>query len=158
MIQSHRWVRNGALFAGIWLVALISTSMSAQAGDSHGTCSNATMHGTYVYSYTGYIGTGGTLTRFAVAGLAVFNGDGTSHGVWTTTIEGYPIARLGTFRGRYRVNSDCSATETDTDQNGNVFHYDDFTSPGGEEISFVETDRSVVSSGTETRTQKDSRR
>jgi hypothetical protein len=139
-------------------MALILTSMSAQADDLHGTCSNATMHGTYVYAYTGYTGTGSTLTRFAVAGLAVFNGNGTSHGVWTTATEGQPVARLGTFHGRYSVNSDCSATETDTDQNGNVFHYDDFTSPSGEEISFVETDQNVVSSGTEARTQKDSRR
>jgi hypothetical protein len=156
MIESHTWARNGALFGGIGLMALILTSICAQAGDSHATCGNATMHGTYVYAYTGYIGTGGPRTRFAVAGLAVFNGDGTSHGVWTTTTEGQPLARLVTFRGKYRVNSDCSATETDIDQNGDVFHYDDFTGPGGEEISFVPTDPNVVSSGTETRTRTDS--
>ena len=156
MNESHKWARNGALFLGIGLLALILNSQCAQAGDSHGTCSNATLHGTYVYAYTGYTGTGGTLTRFAVAGLAVFNGDGTSHGTWTTTTEGQPVARLGTFLGRYNVNSDCSATETDTDQNGNAFHYDDFTGPNGKEISFVQTDPNVVSSGTETRTQKDS--
>jgi hypothetical protein len=156
MIKSHTWARNGALFGGIGFMALILASMCAQAGDSHGTCSNATMHGTYVYAYTGYSGTGSTLTRFAVAGLAVFNGDGTSHGVWTTAAEGQPVARLMKFHGTYSVNSDCSATETDTDQNGNVFHYDDFTRPGGEEISFVQTDPNVVSSGTEARTQKDS--
>lgn len=158
MIQSHGWARNIALFGGIWLVALILTSVSVQAGDSNPACGNATMHGTYVYGYTGYIVTGGMLTHFAVAGLAVFNGDGTSHGVWTTATEGQPVARLGTFHGIYSVNSDCSATETDTDQNGNVFHYDDFTSPGGDEISFVETDAGVVSSGTETRTRKDTHR
>jgi hypothetical protein len=61
--------------------------------------------------------------------MAVFNGDGTSHGVWTTT-EGQPVARLGTFQGRYSVNPDCSAIEDGTDQNSNVFHYDDFTEPG----------------------------
>lgn len=156
MIKSHRWVRNAAWFAGIGIMALILTSTCVQAANSRGTCRNATMHGTYVYAYTGYTVAGNTLTSFAVAGLAVFNGDGTSHGVWTTTTEGQPTTRLSTFQGTYSVNSDCSATETDTDQNGNVFHYDDFTGPGGQEVSFVETDPDVVSSGTETRTRKDS--
>ncbi len=159
MTESHRWTTNVALSGAVCLVLLFLTSMTAQAGDLHDTCSNATMHGTYVYSYTGYIETGGgALTRFAVAGLAVFNGDGTSHGVWTTTTESQPAARLERFHGRYRVKSNCSATETDTDQNGNVFHYDDFTSPGGDEISFIETDPNVVSSGTERRTPQDSHR
>lgn len=156
MIKSYTWARNGALFVGIGLMALILSSTRAQTGDSQGTCSNATMHGTYVYGYSGYISTRSTLTRFAVAGLAVFNGDGTSQGVWTTATEGQPVARLLTFHGSYSVNSDCSATEIDTDQNGNVSHYDDFTGPSGEEISFVQTDPNVVSSGVEARTQKDS--
>jgi len=112
------------------------------------------MHGTYVYGYTGYTVTGSTLTRFAVAGLVVFNGNGTDHGTWTTATEGQPVERLSTFQGTYNVNADCSATEMDIDQNGNTFHYDDFTEPGGQEISFVETDPNVVSSGTETRTQQ----
>lgn len=36
-----------------------------------------------------------------------------------------------------------------------VFHYDDFTGPGVEEISFVQIDPNVVSSGTEARARKD---
>jgi hypothetical protein len=151
MTKSRRWVRNGALCGAIALAGLILISLSADAGDAHGTCNNATMRGTYVYAYSGYTEAGATLTRFAVAGLAVFNGDGTSHGIWTTTTEGQPATRLATFQGTYSVNSDCSATETDTDRNGNIFHYDDFTSPGGKEISFVQTDANVISSGTETR-------
>lgn len=157
MIKSYRRARNAARVGGIGIIALIMTSTCARAANSRGSCSDATMRGTYVYAYSGYTVAGSTLTSFAVAGLAVFNGDGTSHGVWTTTTEGQPATRLSTFQGAYSVNSDCSATETDTDQNGNVFHYDDFTGPGGEEISFIETDPNVVSSGTETRTRKDSR-
>ncbi len=64
------------------------------------------------------------------------------------------MKRLSTFQGRYSVNADCSATEIDINQNGNIVHYDDFTEPGGQEISFVQTDPNVVSSGTETRTQQ----
>ncbi len=154
MIKLSGWAKS-AWFGGIAIMALIMTAMVAQAADLHRRCSNATMHGTYVYAYSGYIVSGSTLTRFAVAGLAVFNGDGTSHGVWTTTTEGQPTTSLATFQGKYSVNSDCSATETDTDQDGNMYHYDDFTGPGGDEISFVETDANVVSSGVEARTRKD---
>jgi len=135
------------------LVTLVLISNSAQA-DSLGKCTAATMRGTYVYGYAGYTVNGSTITRFAVAGLVVFNGNGTSHGIWTTSTEGGPVERRSTFQGRYSVYADCSATEIDTDQNGNVFHYDDFTSPGGQVISFIQTDPNVVSSGTETRTQQ----
>ena len=136
------------------LVILILLPNSALATAPHRTCTAATMHGTYVYGYTGYTVTGTTLTRFAVAGLVVFDGRGTSHGIWTTATEGEPVKHMSTFQGTYQVNADCTATEIDTDQDGNIFHYDDFTEPGGREISFVQTDPNVVSSGTETRTQQ----
>ncbi|HUA33572.1 MAG TPA: hypothetical protein VMA09_08195 [Candidatus Binataceae bacterium] len=142
------------LLSTLGLVTLILLSSSARATEPQGTCTAATMHGTYVYGYTGYTVSGSTLTRFAVAGLVVFNGNGTAHGTWTTATEGEPVEHQSTFQGRYSVNADCSATEVDTDQNGNIFHFDDFTQPGGQEISFVETDPNVVSSGTETRTQQ----
>ena len=140
------------LFSKIIFVTLVL--LSASAIESQAKCTDATMRGTYVYSYTGYTVAGSTITRFAVAGLVVFNGKGISRGVWTTATEGEQVKRQSKFQGTYSVNADCSATETDTDQDGNVFHYDDFTEPGGREISFVETDPDVVSSGTETRTQK----
>ena len=146
--------RKRALISIFGLIALILFSASAQATEPIGTCNVATMRGTYVYGYTGYTVTGSTITRFAVAGLVVFDGKGTSHGVWTTATEGQPAERQSTFQGKYKVNADCTATEVDTDQNGNVFHYDDFTEPNGQVISFIQTDPDVVSSGTETRTQQ----
>lgn len=146
--------RKFLLLSMVGLLSLILVSTTARANESRGTCTTATMQGTYVYGYTGYTVIGSTLTRFAVAGLVVFNGKGTSRGVWTTATEGAPVERQSTFQGTYHVNADCTATEVDTDQNGNVFHYDDFTQPGGQEISFVQTDPNVISSGTETRTQQ----
>ena len=146
--------RKCTLVSMIGLVTSLLLSNSAVATENHKICTAATMKGTYVYSYTGYTVSGGTVTRFAVAGLVVFNGKGNDHGVWTTATEGEPVKRLSTFQGVYNINADCSATEIDTDQDENIFHYDDFTEPGGREISFVETDPNVVSSGTETRTQQ----
>src|SRR5579875_3139734 len=141
MTRADRRVRHGAWYGAIGVVVLLLASVSAEAGGMRKSCNDETMRGTYIYAYSG----------FAVAGLVVFNGKGTSHGIWTTITEGQAAAHKGTFHGTYKVNADCSATETDTDQNGNIFHYDDFTSPDGREISFVQTDPDVVSSGTETR-------
>src|SRR5689334_6966613 len=102
--KPNRRPRGGALISGTGLLlVLIFCSPCAQAADSRALCSDATLHGNYVYAYTGYTGSGSTLTRFAVAGLAVFNGDGTSHGIWTTTTEGQPAVRQETFKGTYTI-------------------------------------------------------
>jgi hypothetical protein len=130
---------------------LLTFSQTAKSQDSKKTCDNATLNGTYVYSYSGYSVTGKTRTRFAVAGFAVFHGDGTSNVVSTTATEGQPVASLVTYTGAYTVQPDCTATETDADQTGAVTHYDDFTDPSGKTVSYVETDPNVVTSGYETR-------
>jgi len=115
-------------------------------------CSLATVHGIYNFSYAGYaINVVDTVTRFADAGLDRFNGDGTLSGVSTTAIEGQQAERLVKYTGIYKVNRDCTISETDTDETGAVFHYDEFTTPKGDSISFVETDPNVVVSGTEHR-------
>jgi hypothetical protein len=137
----------------LFVTALLTFAQTANSADraDRTTCNNATLHGTYVYSYSGYSGAGNTLTRFAVAGLAIFHGDGTLNGVSTIATEGQPVAQLVTYTGTYTVKPDCTAKETDTDQTGAVSHFDDFTDPSGDKISFVQTDKDVVSSGSETR-------
>lgn len=114
-------------------------------------CSLATVRGTYNYSYAGYSVKGRTITRVAIAGLDHFNGDGTLSGISTAAIEGQKPQRLLKYTGTYKVNRDCTMSETETDETGTVFHYDDFTTPDGSTISFVETDPNEVFSGTERR-------
>jgi hypothetical protein len=120
------------------------TSVQAQPA---ATCSNATLHGTYVFSGAGFIGTASI--PFAVSGLEVFNGNGTSSGFATTVIEGQPISRT-TFTGTYTVNPNCTVTETDTDNLGNVMHFDEFTGSAGKTMTIIETDPNVVFTGVET--------
>ena len=114
-------------------------------------CSLATVRGTYNYAYAGYAVKGHTVTRVAIAGLDHFNGDGTLSGISTAAIEGQKPERLVKYTGIYKVNRDCTMSETETDETGAVFHYDDFTTPDGATISFVETDPNEVFSGTERR-------
>ncbi len=118
---------------------------------AHAACDEATLHGTYVYSYTGFTGSGSSAIRFAVAGSVTFNGDGTEDGISTTSTEGQKPGQPVSFMGTYTVKPDCTATETDTDQNGGVTHFDDFTDLRANTVSFIQVDPNVVSAGTETR-------
>jgi hypothetical protein len=55
------------------------------------------------------------------------------------------------FTGTYTVNANCTLKEVDTDVNGNVFHFDEFLGPNGNNATTIETDPGVVAAGTETR-------
>ena len=114
-------------------------------------CSLATVRGTYNYAYDGYSVNGDTVTRVAIAGLDHFNGDGTLSGISTAAVQGQPPEHLVKYTGTYKVKPDCTMTEIDTDETGAVFHYDQFTTPDGETISFVQTDPNEIFSGTERR-------
>jgi hypothetical protein len=109
--------------------------------DRDGKRASTPLHGTYVFSGTGFIGTASV--PFAVSGLEVFNGNGTSSGFAMTAIEGQPISRT-TFTGTYTVKSDCTVTETDTDNLGNVMHFDEFIGSAGKKMTVIETDPNVV--------------
>jgi uncharacterized Zn-binding protein involved in type VI secretion len=146
--KSNRSVCAALLLGSGFIVLNLGFLTRAQA-ESARSCSNETLQGTYVYSATGYIGTASI--PIAISGSEVFHGNGTiTSGVMTTAIEGQPISRT-TYKGTYTVKPDCTATETDTDNNGNVFHYDEFTGPTGDKFTFIETDPHVVISGYETR-------
>jgi hypothetical protein len=110
------------------------------------------LKGTYVYSYTGYnVDSSGNLIPFAVAGRATFSTNGTLSGESTTATKGQAVASKVPYTGTYTVNADGSVSETDTDANGVVSHYDDFPSCDGNTITYGETDSGVISSGIETR-------
>jgi hypothetical protein len=94
-------------------------------------CSLATVRGIYNYAYVGYSVKGNTATRVAIAGLDHFNGDGTLSGISTAAIEGRKPERLVTYTGVYKIKPDCTMSETETDETGAVFHYDEFTTPDG---------------------------
>ena len=133
-----------ALFFAVACLLFADTGWAAE-------CSLATARGTYNYAYDGYSVNGDTVTRVAIAGLDQFNGDGTLSGISTAAAEGQPPERLVKYTGIYKVNPDCTISETDTDETDAVFHYDGFTTPTGDSITFVETDPNVVVSGTEHR-------
>jgi hypothetical protein len=111
-------------------------------------CSEATLHGRYVFAFDGVEINGKNQVPFAVAGYEVFNGNGHARGVSSFSVNG-KITSMEPFSATYTVKADC--TGTTTVEGIVVTHYDLFTAPDGSMITFVQTDPGVVASGSELR-------
>jgi hypothetical protein len=108
-------------------------------------CSEATLHGMYLFAYDGFEIEGNDQVPFAVAGYQVFNGNGTQHGVSSVNFN-EEVFRNAPFSGAYTVNADCTGTTT-TDGS----HTDLFIAPDGSMFTWVYTDPGTVASGFELR-------
>jgi hypothetical protein len=164
MLNSPLWRRlivfASALFLGVLVLGgfllprtAFTQATPPQAGAAKGAatqCSAATLKGTYVYAFDGYHISGKDRVPGAGAGLDIFDGNGHGQGVFSLSIDG-KISRSVSYTVKITVHSDCTATETDTDQTGAVSHYDDFLVPDGSHFTWVETDPGFVTSAIETR-------
>jgi len=130
--------------AGLW-VARASEAKSARG------FSLASLKGEYIYALDGFtVQSDPTVHQpFAWAGKETYDGAGHVAGVFTASYNGAIIHR--TYTGTYTVNPDGSGSTLLTDSNGDVTHFDIFVEKGGAEVSYVETDAGVVSSGYERR-------
>ena len=110
-----------------------------------------TFRGTYVFGFTGYtFDASGNHTPFGDAGRETYFGNGHAAGVFTYTTNGFLEKRVS-FTGTYTVNADGSASETVTDENGVVTHFDVYITLDGSTFGFVGTDPGVISAGVATR-------
>jgi hypothetical protein len=142
--------RAGLLVVSV--VALIGVRLLAGAqgyaqgaeDDSKTTCSEATLHGTYLFAYDGVEIKEDHHTPFAVAGYEVYDGKGKVKAVSSSSTGG-EISSNNTTSGTYTVNQDCTGTVSYTDGT----HYDQFIAPNGSLFTFVQTDPGVVASGFE---------
>jgi hypothetical protein len=144
MKRGGLWVAGVAALIGVGL--LIGSQGYAQGAedDSKATCSEATLHGTYLFAYQGVETKENDHVPFASAGYEVYDGKGNVNGVATTSVEG-EISRNETFSGTYTVNEDCTSTSTYTDGT----HFDEFIAPDGSMFTFVQTDPGFVASAFE---------
>ena len=97
-------------------------------------CSEATLHGTYLFAQNGVEIKGNDQLPFALAGYEVFDGNGKVKGVQSANING-EITRNERFSGTYTVNADCTGTATYSDGTS----YDQFIAPDGSILTFVLT-------------------
>jgi hypothetical protein len=106
-------------------------------------CSEATLHGTYLFAYNGFAKKGNEQIPFAVAGYDVFDGNGNVNSVSSFNVNG-KITRKEHTSGTYSVKADCTSTASYRDGT----HYDQFIAPDGSKFAFVQTKPSNVVTAT----------
>ncbi len=107
------------------------------------TCSDATMHGTYALSGSGFA----SGAPIAVTGEVIYDGQGKGTLVTETASVNGEIFRGITGTGVFAVNSDCTGSKTFTTTAGSV-NFDFVIAADGSKIMWIETDPGVVLMGT----------
>jgi hypothetical protein len=107
-------------------------------------CSEATLHGTYPFAFDGVeIKGNNDQAPFAIAGYAVFDGNGKEKSVVSSNFNG-EVSRKEPISGTYTVKADCTGTLTFADGS----QIDLFIAPDGSMFTFVQTKPSeLVGSG-----------
>jgi hypothetical protein len=109
-------------------------------------CSEATLHGTYLFAVDGVEIKGNDQVPLAVAGYEVYDGNGKFRAVQSINVGG-KVFRHERFAGTYTVKADCTATST---SNGGSAQLDLFVAPDGSKFTAVQIKpKSVVISGFE---------
>src|SRR3954447_2496717 len=98
------------------------------------TCSEATLHGTYLFANDGVALRGSDRVQFADAGMDVYDGNGHIREVYTLSVDG-KATRFSRVTGTYTVKSDCTGTARYSDGT----RYDQFVAPDGSKVVSVQT-------------------
>jgi hypothetical protein len=145
--------RAGLWAGGLTLILLVVVGAAAlttvgagYAKDedaSRAKCSEATLHGTYPFAFDGVEIKGNDHIPFAIAGYAVFDGNGKEKSVVSSNFNG-EVSRKEPITGTYTVKADCTGTLTFADGS----QIDLFIAPDGSMFTFVQTKPSeLVGSG-----------
>jgi hypothetical protein len=146
--------RTGLWAGGLALILLVVgagalTTVGAgyakdEEASSSAKCSEATLHGTYPFAFDGVEVKGNNdQVPFAIAGYAVFDGNGKEKGVASSNFNG-EVTRKEPISGKYTVKGDCTGTLTFADGS----QIDLFIAPDGSMFTFVQTKPSeLVGSG-----------
>ena len=133
MTRRGLWAACVVLLVGVVGVLAVGTGF-AKDEDAEAKCSEATLHGRYLFAYDGVEIRGNNQIPFAVAGREVRDGKGNIKGVASSNFNG-EVFRNEPFSGTYTVNADCTGTNTYPDGT----HYDMFIAPDGSEFTVVQT-------------------
>jgi hypothetical protein len=112
-------------------------------------CSEATLHGTYLFAQNGVEIKGNDQRPFALAGYDVFDGNGEVRGVSSGNFGG-EVFRKEPFTGTYTVKANCTGTVTFTG-GGAATQGDVFIAPDGSMFAFVRTNPEGVAAGLDPR-------
>ena len=136
------------LLVGVVGVLAIGAGYAKNENASRAKCSEATLHGTYLFAEDGVLLTDNDQVPFALAGYQVYNGKGKVKGVQSGNFGG-EVFRKESFTGTYTVKADCTATVTYA---GGDEQFDLFLDPDGSKFTLVQVKPSdLVTSGFEPR-------
>jgi hypothetical protein len=144
MKRGGLWVAGVAALIGVGLLVGSQGYAQGAEDDSKATCSEATLHGTYLFANDGVEIKDNDHVPFAMAGYEVFDGNGKGYAVFSMSVEG-EISRNESVSGTYTVNEDCTGTASYADGT----HYDQFIAPDGRLFTFIQTDPGFVSAAFE---------
>ena len=148
MNRRGRWAAGVALILVVVGAAALLTPVGAgyakDEDTSRAKCSEATLHGTYPFAFDGVeIKGNNEQAPFAIAGYAVFDGNGKEKSVVSTNFNG-EVSRKEPISGTYTVKGDCTGTLTFADGS----QIDVFIAPDGSMFTFLQTKPSeLVGSG-----------
>jgi uncharacterized protein (TIGR03437 family) len=134
---------QGALVEFIQTDAGLVISGQAQILPS-GTCSNATISGSYGYAIEGWLIPPLAPVLAADAAAGQLTADGAGHFSGTDTVSYGGTIEPRTITGTYQVNSNCTGSSIFQDSLGEVAHFQFVVSPNGQQISSIQTDSDTV--------------
>ena len=127
------------LLVGLAGVLAMGTVYAEDENSSEAKCSEATLHGTYLFADSGFVIKDNEKVPFASSGYEVYDGNGHTKGVSTFNVNG-KVSSKETFSGTYTVKADCTGSSTYSDGT----RYDDFIAPDGSKLTYVQTKPSNV--------------
>jgi hypothetical protein len=133
------WAACVVLVVGLVGVLAIGAGYAKEENASRAKCSEATLHGTYLFADDGFVIRDNEKVPFASSGYEVYDGNGHTKGVSTTNVNG-KVTSKETFSGTYSVKADCTGSSTYSDGT----RYDDYIAPDGSKLTYVQTKPSKV--------------
>jgi hypothetical protein len=132
------------LVVGAGALPTVGAGYAKDEDTSRAKCSKATLDGTYPFAFDGVeIKGNNDQLPFAIAGYAVFDGNGKEKSVVSSNFNG-EVSRKEPISGTYTVKGDCTGTLTFADGS----QIDMFIAPDGSMFTFVQTKPSeLVGSG-----------
>ena len=132
------------LVVGAAALTTVGAGYAKDEDTSRAKCSEATLDGTYPFAFDGVeIKGNNDQLPFAIAGYAVFDGNGKEKSVVSSNFNG-EVSRKESISGTYTVKGDCTGTLTFADGS----QIDLFIAPDGSMFTFVQTKPSeLVGSG-----------
>src|SRR5215208_1529681 len=115
------------LVVGLAGVVAIGTGHAEDENASGAKCSEATLHGTYLFADDGFVIRDNEKVPFASSGYEVYDGNGHTKGVSTLNVNG-KVSSKETFSSTYSDGT----------------RYDDFIAPDGSKLTYVQTKPSKV--------------